>query len=185
VKKYRQSGFTLIESVISIAIIGVIGLLTVDMLSHGADIYVSQSNRKKFTSQARTAFWHIQQNMRNQSDAENYYQSGADLLSILDGNGQAGTYRILSDGTLTYEKNSATYILSDQISYNKSGFSYFDSNYNDITPSVGSTLSEEDAANVHLAKINLFFIDQLDSIELSTYSYSNNFRFGRKKSYHQ
>ena len=65
------------------AIMGVIGLLAVDMLSQGADIYVNQSNRKKFISQARSTFWHIQQNMRNQSDAENYYQSGIDLLSIL------------------------------------------------------------------------------------------------------
>ena len=134
-----ERGIIKVGDEISILGMGVIGLLAVDMLSQGADIYVSQSNRKKFTSQARTAFWHILQNMRNQSDAENYYQSGADLLSILDGNGQAGTYRILSDGTLTYEKNSATYILSDQISYNKSGFSYFDSNYNDITPSILGT----------------------------------------------
>ena len=52
-KKRLQSGFTLIELVISLAIMGVIGLIAADMLSQGADIYVSQSSRKKFTSQAR------------------------------------------------------------------------------------------------------------------------------------
>ena len=55
-KKRWQSGFTLIELVISLAIMGVIGLIAADMLSQGADIYVSQSSRKKFTSQARAAF---------------------------------------------------------------------------------------------------------------------------------
>ena len=184
-KKYRQSGFTLIESVISIAIIGVIGLLTVDMLSHGADIYVSQSNRKKFTSQARTAFWHIQQNLRNQSDAANYFQSGPALLSISGGTNSTVTYRILNDGTLTFEKNSTTYTLADGISYSESGFSYFDSGYNDITPAAGNTLSEAQARNVHLAKINICFTEQEDTLELSTHMYPNNFRFGSKKSYHQ
>ena len=76
------------------AIMGVIGLLVADMFSQGADIFVSQSSRKKFTSQARTAFWHIQQNLRNQSDAANYFQSGPALLSISGGTNSTVTYRI-------------------------------------------------------------------------------------------
>ena len=166
------------------AIMGVIGLLAVDMLSQGADIYVSQSSRKKFISQARSSFWHIQQNIRNQSGPINFSESGPDLLSILDNNNNLLTYRILSNGSLTIEKNSATYILSNNLSYNRSSFSYFDSNYNNITPSPGSVLGNDNALNVHLTKINLFFIDKPDSIELSTNMYSNNFRFGNKKSYH-
>ena len=115
------------------AIMGVFGLLAVDMLSQGADIYVSQSSRKKFISQARSSFWHIQQNIRNQSGPINFSESGPDLLSILDNNNYLLTYRILSNGSLTIEKNSATYILSNNLSYNRSSFSYLDSNYNNST----------------------------------------------------
>ena len=160
-KKRLQSGFTLIELVISLAIMGVIGLIAADMLSQGADIYVSQSSRKKFTSQARAAFWHIQQKMRNQSDAVKYFQSGPDILSISEGANSIVTYHILNNGTLT-----------------------FDSDYDDITPASGNTLSEAQARNVHLAKIKICFTTQADTLELSTYMYPNNFRFGSKKSYH-
>ena len=183
-KKRWQSGFTLIELVISLAIMGVIGLIAADMLSQGADIYVSQSSRKKFTSQARAAFWHIQQKMRNQSDAVKYFQSGPDILSISEGTNSIVTYRILNDGTLTFERNLTTYILSDDISYSESGFTYFDSDYNDITPTAGNTLSEAQARNVHLARIKILFTERADTLELSTYMYPNNFRFGSKKSYH-
>ena len=184
-KKRWQAGFTLIELVISLAIMGVIGLLAVDMLSQGAKIYVDQSIKKKFNSQSRSAFWHIQQHLRNQTDAANYFQSGPASLSISEGTNSTVTYRILNDGTLTFEKNSTTYTLADGISYSESGFSYFDSDYNDITPAAGNTLSEVQARNVHLAKINICFTEQEDTLELSTHMYPNNFRFGSKKSYHQ
>lgn len=184
-KKQLQAGFTLVELVISMAIMGVIGLLAMDMLSQGANIYVSQSSRNRFTSQARSAFWHMKDNIRNQSDAGNFFQSGSDILSISDIGNQGGKYRLLANGTLTYEKDSVNHIISDDIIYTKSGFTYFDRNYNNITPAAGNAFSEEDALKVHLIKINLFFTEEPDSIELSTYMYSNNLRFGRKNSYHQ
>ena len=183
-RKRLQSGFTLIELVISLAIMGVIGLIAADMLSQGADIYVSQSSRKKFTSQARATFWHIQQKMRNQSDAVKYFQSGPDIISISEGTNSIVTYRILNDGTLTFERNSTTYILSDGISYSESGFTYFNSDYNDITPTAGNTLSEARARSVHLVKLKILFTQRTDTLELSTSMYPNNFRFGNKKSYH-
>ena len=182
--KQSNKGFTLIELVISLAIMGVIGLLAADMLSQGADIYANQSIKKKFTSHVRSAFWHIQQNLRNQSDAVNFSQSGPNLISISVDGSSTLTYRILDDGTLTFQNNGVTHTLADGISHTKSGFYYFDSDYSNMTPEAGNTLSETLARNVHLVKINICFTNQADTLELSTHIYPNNFRFGSKKSYH-
>ena len=74
-KQFTNSGFTLIELVISILIIGIIGALSTRMLFQGAGIYFKQTDRQKLTSQSRSTFWRIQKDIRNQGNASNFNSS--------------------------------------------------------------------------------------------------------------
>ncbi|SVC30463.1 uncharacterized protein METZ01_LOCUS283317, partial [marine metagenome] len=54
-----QKGFTLIEMIIVIVAVGIIGSMAATMLFQGADIFVKETNRQGFVSEARSAFWRL------------------------------------------------------------------------------------------------------------------------------
>ena len=180
-KQFKNSGFTMIELVISILIIGIIGALSTRMLFQGAGIYFKQTDRQKLTSQSRSAFWRIQKDIRNQSNASNFNLSDSDTLVLVDIENQSRKYCARDNGKLFMLKNSNSYIIADSINPAKTNFSYYNSNFENITPSSGNVLN---ATSVRLAKIDLFFNRFSDTLSLSSYVYPQNFRFGQKKSYH-
>ena len=65
-----------------------------------------------------------------------------------------------------------------------STFQFYNSSYTTISPaSSGMTPAEAEA--VHLAKLTVAFAADQDTINLSTWVFPENFRFGTKMSYHQ
>ena len=78
--------------------------------------------------------------------------------------------------------NSKSFIIADSITPEKTNFSYYNSSFENITPIEGNVLN---AAGVRLTKIDLFFNRNSDTLNLSSYVYPQNFRFGQKKSYHE
>ena len=183
-KNYIKPGFTLIELVVSILIMGIIGLLATRMLFQGADIYFQQTGRQKLTSQARMSFSTIMKDIRNQVSASSFYLTSSDTLMLLDAADQNRKYCIRDNGNLIMVKNSNSYTLADSISAAKTNFSYYDNNFTSVTPSAGNTLTESEASNVRLTKVDIFFTRGTDTLDLSSYAYPHNFRFGQKKSYH-
>ena len=49
--KRKTSGFTMIEIVIVIILVGIIGSLAATMLFQGSEIFVSETNRQSFVSE--------------------------------------------------------------------------------------------------------------------------------------
>ncbi len=180
-KQFTNSGFTLIELVISILIIGIIGALSTRMLFQGAGIYFKQTDRQKLTSQSRSTFWRIQKDIRNQGNASNFNSSNSDTLILVDIENQSRKYCARDNGKLFMIKNSNSFLIADSITPAKTNFSYYNSSFENITPSEGNILNAE---SVRLTKIDLFFNRHNDTLSLSSYVYPQNFRFGQKKSYH-
>tara|TARA_B100000029_G_scaffold206945_1_gene204690 strand:- start:853 stop:1401 length:549 start_codon:yes stop_codon:yes gene_type:complete len=180
-KQIKNSGFTLIELVISILIIGIIGTLSTRMLFQGAGIYFQQTDRQKLTSQSRSAIWRIQKDIRNQSNAANFNLSDSDTLVLLDLENQTKKYCARNNGKLFMITNSNSSILADSITLGKTNFSFFNSTFENITPSSGNVLN---GADVRLTKIDFLFNRFSDTLALSSYVFPQNFRYGQKKSYH-
>lgn len=183
--RLRQSasfGFTLIELVISILIIGIIGALSTRMLFQGAGIYFKQTDRQKLTNESRSVFWRIQKDIRNQGNAIDFGSSDSDTLFLIDIENQSRKYCARDNGKLFMITNSKSFIIADSITPEKTNFSYYNSSFENITPIEGNVLN---AAGVRLTKIDLFFNRNSDTLNLSSYVYPQNFRFGQKKSYHE
>ena len=56
-KAYK--GFTMIEIITVIVIIGIIGSMSARLLYQGSEMYVGETKRQGFVSESRAAFWRI------------------------------------------------------------------------------------------------------------------------------
>ena len=65
--KKTQSGFTFIEVVISLAIVGVISGLSISMLLQGTEIFVGAKDDSHLMNESRTAVWRISRDIHNLS----------------------------------------------------------------------------------------------------------------------
>tara|TARA_Y100000996_G_C22435701_1_gene607603 strand:+ start:226 stop:789 length:564 start_codon:yes stop_codon:yes gene_type:complete len=184
-KRLAHNGFTMIEIVIVIVLIGVIGSMAASILSQGSDIYVNETNRQGFVSEARSSFWRIIRETQGQVSPKDFSNSGINNLGLKNSKGESIDFLKESTGSFKRKINDGSYkILSDALSFSQSSFSYFDNNFNLITPSQ-SNLSDEEAKTVHLIKLDLTFLENQDTIFLSSYIYPNNFRLGTPMTYHK
>jgi len=186
VARDTQKGFTFIEMILVIVTVGIIGSMAATMLFQGSDIFVQETNRQGFVSKSRAAFWKLFREAQGQSSSANYYQSNSTDLNLKDGNGELKDFRLETSGNFNFRLGTGTYYpLSTSIGNNLTdGFSFINSSYGNIQPSAGGlTLSEAQA--VHMTKVDLTFVDDMDTLSLSTWIYPQNFRFGQKMSYHE
>ncbi|MBT3518978.1 MAG: hypothetical protein HN469_05895, partial [Candidatus Marinimicrobia bacterium] len=63
-------------------------------------------------------------------------------------------------------------------------FRYYDNSFTEIPLSANQVLSNSLAETVHLIQLDFSFKRDDDSVRFTSYIYPNNFRFGKKMSYH-
>ena len=178
-----QHGFSLIEVVVVTAAIGIIGSLAAAMLFQGSDIYADETQRQGFVSEARSAFWRLQRDTQGQTNPQDFILSNGNIIYVTNATGEQKNYQFDSNGSLTLEKNSTTYTLSNATNYSSSAFQFYNSSYTAISPTFGGMIQAE-AEAVHLAKLTVVFVADQDTLHLSTWVFPENFRFGTKMSYH-
>tara|TARA_B100000959_G_scaffold103225_1_gene108843 strand:+ start:209 stop:766 length:558 start_codon:yes stop_codon:yes gene_type:complete len=180
-----QKGFTMIEMVIVIVAVGIIGSMAAAMLFQGSDIFVKETNRQGFVSEARSAFWRLMRETQGQSSPSDFILSDQNSLHVKNGKGDLKDFQTGSTGYFNFRMGTGSYnSLSNSLGYSQSnGFTFYDNSFNVISPSSGG-LTEAQAKTVHLSKLDLTFVNDTDILSLSSFVYPHNFRFGSKMSYH-
>ncbi len=180
-----QKGFTMIEMVLVIVAVGIIGSMAASMLFQGADIFVNETNRQGFVSEARSAFWRVMRDTQGQSSPADFILSDQNSLYVKNGKGDLKDFQTGSSGYFNFRMGTGSYnSLSNSLGYSQSnGFTFYDNSFNVISPSSGG-LTEAQAKTVHLSKLDLTFVNDTDILSLSSFVYPHNFRFGSKMSYH-
>ena len=180
-----QKGFTMIEMILVIVAVGIIGSMAAAMLFQGSDIFVKETNRQGFVSEARSAFWRLMRETQGQSSPADFILSDQNSLYVKNGKGDLKDFQTGSTGYFNFRMGTGSYnSLSNSIGYSQSnGFTFYDNSFNVISPSSGG-LTEAQAKTVHLSKLDLTFENDTDILSLSSFVYPHNFRFGTKMSYH-
>ncbi len=78
--------------------------------------------------------------------------------------------------------NGAQNNLSNKLS--SSSLTYYDNNYSLISPPQGG-LTENQAKSIHISKIDFTFVNDEDTLKLSSFIYPYNFKYGEKMTYHE
>ena len=181
----RQTVFTLIEIILVILAIGIIGSMAANMLSQGAGIYKETAYRQSFIGQARSAYWRMSRESGLQRSASNFTLSGPKYLYSRNAHNENVEFSLLNVSDLNYTAISGTtYPLSSQLKTQQSLFRYYDQSFTEIQLSENQTLSSSQAETVQLLQLDISFKQDNDSVRFSSYIYPNNFRFGKKMSYH-
>ena len=177
-----SKGFSMIELLVSVVIIGVIGMLSIIIFTEGTNIYFEETSSKRVIDEARLTFWKVSQKARaipdrlslTSSSGHNLYTSpNADAIQI-------ETFT----GNLRLVDQSSSYLLSDKGDPSNLGeFGFLDENGASLNPS--ELLTTDNANKISLIKVNLNFKEVEKSIELSSHFYPRNFRYGKKMSYHE
>ena len=81
-KQIATKGFSMIEIVIVIVITGVIGSIAASILSQGSNIYISETNRQGFVSEARSSFWKIIRESQGQASSLDFSSSSQKNLLL-------------------------------------------------------------------------------------------------------
>ena len=180
-----QKGFTMIEMILVIVAVGIIGSMAADMLFQGSDIFVKETNRQGFVSEARSAFWRLMRETQGQSSPADFILSDQNSLYVKNGKGDLKDFQTGSTGYFNFRMGTGSYnSLSSSLGYSQSnGFTFYDNSFNVISPSSGG-LTEAQAKTVRLSKLDLTFVNDTDILSLSSFVYPHNFRFGSKMSYH-
>ena len=180
-----QKGFTMIEMVLVIVAVGIIGSMAAAMLFQGSDIFVKETNRQGFVSEARSAFWRLMRDTQGQSSPADFILSDQNSLYVKNGKGDLKDFQTGSSGYFNFRMGTGSYnSLSNSLGYSQSnGFTFYDNNFNVVSPSSGG-LTVAQAKTVHLSKLDLTFVNDTDTLSLSSFVYPHNFRFGSKMSYH-
>ena len=185
-KRKSKAGFTLIEMIIVIVVIGIIGSMAATMLFQGAKTFVGETDRQGFVSESRSAFWRIMRDTQGPASANDFVSSSQNSLFLKNGRNEQKDFQIEPSGTLNLRIGSGVYNpLSDGIQSSSSfGFRFYDYNHNEISP-LQNGLSNDQANNINLSKLDLRFVKDADTLFLSSYVYPHNFRFGKRMSYHE
>ena len=175
----------MIEMVLVIVAVGIIGSMAAAMLFQGSDIFVKETNRQGFVSEARSAFWRLMRDTQGQSSPADFILSDQNSLYVKNGKGDLKDFQTGSSGYFNFRMGTGSYnSLSSSLGYSQSnGFTFYDNNFNVVSPSSGG-LTEAQAKTVHLSKLDLTFVNDTDTLSLSSFVYPHNFRFGSKMSYH-
>ncbi|MBT3590597.1 MAG: prepilin-type N-terminal cleavage/methylation domain-containing protein [Candidatus Marinimicrobia bacterium] len=181
----NQRGFTLIEMILVVLAIGIIGTMAASMLSQGSDIYKETVYRQSFLGQARSVFWRMMRESNLQRNAENFTLSGSTQFYSTNAKNETVQFAILGSDAVNYTASSgSTYPLSNQVKTNASIFRYYKNATEELTLTSGQTLTQSEAGLVQLLYLDMYFKRDNDSIRLSSYIYPQNFRYGKKMSYH-
>ena len=183
-KAYK--GFTMIEIITVIVIMGIIGSMSARLLYQGSEMYVGETKRQGFVSESRAAFWRILRETQGQKSNEDFIQSSASKVNITNAKNDYVIFEMLSNNNfnISLDGGNTSNALSNSLSFSSSnGFSFFDKSYNTIIPEVDG-LSALQCEAISLQKIDFTFVRAKDTLSLSSHIYPINLRFGKKMSYH-
>ena len=185
-RKSNNSGFTLIELVIVIVLVGVIGSMAATMLFQGADFFVKETNRQGFVSESRIAFWKLMRESQSQSNPASFVQSDQNSIFLKNARNVDKDFQLVTPSNFNMRIGSANYspLSSSITALNSNGFFYYDNNFNLISPAF-SGMSIDQANSVHLLRLEMKFKRDQDELSLKSFIFPNNFRFGQKMSYHE
>lgn len=182
----NQDGFTLIEIVLVILAIGIIGTMAAAMLGQGADIYKETVYRQSFLGQARSTFWRLGREAGNQQKTEHFSLSSATNFYVTNAKSETIQFAFSGSNGLNYTSPSSTiYPLSNQLNPQTSTLRYYNDELSEIALTTGQSLTQSRADSVRLIYMDMVFKKDDDSVRFSSFIYPQNFRFGKKMSYHE
>jgi len=178
-----SKGFSLIELIVSMVIIGVISGLGMLMLSEGSSIFFSESSTKRVMDEGQLSLWKLMHEVRTVQSLDNFATSNEDKLYVAP-NSDGMAFEFDSDDNLIVKKDQVSSLLSDMINPLKdNAFKFKNSAGNVIVTDSPSGLI--DAENVSLVELNLHFIQNGEEISISSHVSPRNSRYGRKLSFHE
>ena len=184
--KKTTKGFTLIELILTVIAIGIFGNITANILGNASKIYKETLNKQKFVSEARHSFFRMNRDLNLQTWPGNDDISSSKSINIKSANDWILQYNMGSDNYLQLNLiqhpgiNPTSQILSKLIHFPTSNIYYFN-NQNSIVS------DNTNANSVSLAKVRVLF-DNPDhgySLNLESYAYPYNFKFGKPMEYHE
>ena len=181
--KKSLKGFTLVEMLIVIVAVGIIGSMTARLLIQGSDIFVGETNRQSFMNEVRFAFWRVMRESHGQVSKEQFFSSTSKDMYLKHSNGNNKQIEIDSFNNITLDQDGNKRILTNYYSPLSEGVTYYDSNFEIINQSE-SGLTEAQAKEIQLIKVNLNFYNNQDTTSLSSYIYPPNFDYGEKSGFH-
>tara|TARA_A100001011_G_scaffold103690_1_gene109647 strand:- start:4453 stop:5010 length:558 start_codon:yes stop_codon:yes gene_type:complete len=181
--KKRSKGFSLIELIVSITIIGVISGLGMLMLSEGSSIFFSESSTKRVMDEGQLSIWKLMHEVRTVESLDNFATSNENRLYVASSS-DGMAFEIDSDDNLIVNQGQVSSLLSDMINpLGDNAFRFKNSVGNIIETDSPSGLV--DAENVSLVELNLHFIQNGEEMNISSHVSPRNSRYGRKLSFHE
>ena len=181
--KRSGAGFTLIEMIISIMIIGVISSLSLLVFSEATENYFSSTSSKKMMDDVRLSFWRVTQEVRGIEKRDDISSSTASKL-FTDSDQNGLSIEFVPDGNMVFNKGGIANILTDKIDHSATNsFSYVSDGYSTIN--ISGALNADQARTTSLIKFQMQLKDDQTLIDVSSHIYPRNFRYGYKMSYHE
>jgi|TARA_B110000495_G_scaffold45368_1_gene37412 prepilin-type N-terminal cleavage/methylation domain-containing protein len=181
--KSRSKGFTFIEVIISLALVGVISGLSISMLLQGTDIFMKAKEETQLLNESRTSIWRIARELHNLSSNHLLALSNDNRLYIKDAKSNQIDFSIVNNNVLNVNRAGATNPLSGSLDQAHTNQFQFISSQNSIIAS-SQNLTDANASLVNLLKIKFRFKKDNQVLDLRTHVYPYNFKFGKKMSYH-
>ena len=111
----------MIEIVIVIILVGIIGSMAATMLFQGSEIFVRETDRQGFVSEARSAFWRTMRAAQGQSSPEYFQLSDQNSLYLTNGKNEQMDFQTGSSGYFNLRLGSGNYNpLTNSIDYSSS-----------------------------------------------------------------
>tara|TARA_B110000444_G_C18750805_1_gene552709 strand:+ start:159 stop:719 length:561 start_codon:yes stop_codon:yes gene_type:complete len=185
-KNTRESknarGFTLIEVVIVIAVMGIFGLITTDMLANATKIYSSSIKHQKFISESRSSFNRMLRDISTQKNHTSFFGSSLKKINISTSQNELMDYELSNDGTIRTNNSlipsADNEVLTDVLNYSSSNIYYFNKNKNIINP-------EQELGEIEYIEIDLSFNYEEKNMRFKGISFPYNFRLGTPMSFHE
>lgn len=160
-----RKGFTLIEYLIVILVVGVIAAVLGALIIQGVRAFDSIAAREALMTEAEAAAERMSREIRNAGSAADMVEADSNTFSFTDIYGDGIKYHIEGKLLMRNEKILAAKLETAE-------FSYFDKQNIEIN----SPLSEERFRDIHLVGIKLVFSDRGQEAAIETKIRPRNFR---------
>ena len=181
-----SEGFTLIELILTVIAIGIFGSITASILGNASKVYKETLNKQKFVSESRHSFFRLNRDLNLQTWPNNDDISSSKSINIKSASNWQLQYNIQSNDHLKLNLiqhpniDPTSQTVSKLVHYPSSNIFYY--NNQNILIS-----NNAESNSVNLAKIGVFFKDEDHgySLNLESYAYPYNFKFGKPMDYHE
>ena len=181
-----SEGFTLIELILTVIAIGIFGSITASILGNASKVYKETLNKQKFVSESRHSFFRLNRDLNLQTWPNNDDISSSKSINIKSASNWQLQYNIQSNDHLKLNLiqhpniDPTSQTVSKLVHYPSSNIFYY--NNQNILIS-----NNAESNSVSLAKIGVLYKDEDHgySLNLESYAYPYNFKFGKPMDYHE